>query len=282
MAGVVRGCLVLAVIGLVACKSERFAPSPNSRGSSTGSALHATASVSSAPAQTTASVSPPPAASHEVTLMNYQERFTAVERQLIELPDSSDAILSRAMRGEAFRPPLGGEEAVFQSISHDMFTFRTPYTIPKAVHRVAFSRENGGIDVVRLRYRAGRYVLTVSHSRNVLAVSVRGFQSEPNETPLAVANRAARELFAAEVPKRFVHLGAPEAEPDGVTAFGCQRSDLDVAAMRRRADWTDRLCWWMRPDEVGFITLKLKTGNFGYGKGFVSPQVRENANWFRP
>lgn len=272
--------LLLAVMSLLACNRGEQ-PS-----SVAGSSLPPPGAPRTASVATPSASSTPPLASailmpsREVP-MEYEKQFTAVERQLIELPHTSDAILSRALQGEPFPYPPGGESATYETYSGSYFSFSKPFAIPEKVRRVAFAQEGGGVDVVRLRYRAGRYVLTVSHSKHVLAVAIRGFPAKDGESPLARADRAAAQLFTPDVPRDFIQVSAPSTESNSAPTFGCQRADPSRGLAGRIPDWPDYLCWWTRPQEVGFITLKAARHRQSIGKGFVNPGPWQNRDWFR-
>ena len=211
----------------------------------------------------------------------YQEFFNAVWLELIDLPPISDTVMSRVQTGLRVPVlPIARDTLASIQVTH-VPNLRPMFLPPAKVQYVAFPLENGRCDVIRGRYRAPPYMVDVAFANLIWSTRLVGTIAAPGEKPLETATRMARLVFDDSLPPASpIHLMQVN-DSDGTTAtpaYGCH--DTSKGSYRAEAPhWVDYLCWWLRPHEIGFVSM---WGRGGPSRAVLRPSAEDNKYWFSP
>jgi hypothetical protein len=221
---------------------------------------------------------PEPAAQPPPT---YKLFFDEVWLELIDLPRVSDQVLSKTQGGFRVTPPKYAEYEVGQMSRVNPY-LSPPLAPPSGTPHVAFPMENGCCDVIRARYRASSYFIDLAYARYLFSVRVAGDVRQPGESPLDAAIRTVAFLFdrndSGWKPIYFIQVNDADGTDVAAPAYGCH----DVSRASYSADsphWVDLLCWWVRQQEIGFISM---LGEGEPSRAVKSADAEANRRWFSP
>ncbi len=217
---------------------------------------------------------------HAIPAPSYKVFFNDVWVELIDLPPVTDAALSKVLRGLRVVAPASARRAIAQMTGVSIPNLRAPFVVPPGTPLVAFPKENGCCDLIRTRYRGGPFFVDVGFATRIFSMRLTGSVRRPGETPLDTANRMLTEIFddalATSTPVHFLQVNDADGLDPASPAYGCH--DTSQASYSVHSPhWVDLLCWWLRPDELGFISM---WGEGERKRAVESPSADTNRNWF--
>jgi hypothetical protein len=212
----------------------------------------------------------------------YRDFFNEVWLELIDLPPVSDRALSLTQTGLRVTAPVFARNALDQMARSHPLHLRPSFVAPEGTPHLAFPMENGCCDVIRARYRAAPYFVDLAYANLIFAIRVVGDVRRPGEPALDVAQRMAALVFDDELarttPITFIQVGNSDGLDTAAPAYGCH--DIGKASYSVYSPhWVNLLCWWIRPDEVGFISM---WGEGERKRAVDSPSAEANRRWFSP
>ena len=215
---------------------------------------------------------------------HYREYFPPVWLQIIDLPDSSDRLLSQALRGLRPTNPPDTEAAVREAGA--ALGVRSEYFGFQSSGRFAFPMEGGCCDLVRSRWkpRKGSYVIDGTRARHVQSLRVRNWERDPSRSVVDQVNEFAAEFFdrspqgvlQLEIEYRFIQINDADGTKAEDPAYGCHDTDWRTYG-KHAPHYADYMHWWVRPGEIGFIS---STHDGIVHQGFTPIDGERNVHWF--
>lgn len=221
---------------------------------------------------------------------NYRDYYNPVFLELMDLPSESDRALSEALRGKVREIPLGAtqfiplptDEPGLNSFGFSGYVSKAFWPIKPPIY-VAFEDEGSCCDVIRGRYVLPMYVVDVASSRHVVMVRVTGLgeSSDPpadqvTEFAKIFFSTSARDLAGTEIEFHWLQINSASGQDSSDPAYGCH--DISKRKYSEHDHWVDKMNWWLRPGEIGFISTK---GEGVMTRNFPNISVEYNKDWFK-
>lgn len=221
---------------------------------------------------------------HDTPGPNYKSYYNSIYLELIDLPQQSDQLLSQVLLGGPIPQPQENAKRWLQSSSSFM-----PWSIAEGfmpsgrVKPLAFPSEGGVCDVIRARYRYGKFFVELSATRHLLSMRITGVERGAEHTAIQLVSEfshiffepGAKDLAGNGIEFHWMQINDADGSDPANPAYGCH--DIRRRRHSPHDHWADKMNWWVRPGEIGFISTK---GQGVMTQHFPSGSEEYNKTWF--
>lgn len=196
--------------------------------------------------------------------------LSPVGLHLIYMPDASRAQLVAANSG-ALVPevPPGAEHAIISVRLAPFLTPKEPFAPPEAPTVIAFEKEEGLFDTVRMTYERSGFRFEIGHTQWVASLTIYPYRDLADAPAPERAARAVQVFLDLQGPVEFHEVGRLP---------GVSYGRRNVAAGAHLAPRDEELRYWIEGERVSFVTARKEGGLSQQPEG--SGSARANRDWF--